>query len=202
MLEESGCRGPFESFGPIGHLIDIARIKVERADVFLEGAMVSVSILAVGLAAAVVMGSHNATDEAAIRQLLEEETTAWNNSDAEAYARHFAVDGTCTPITGGFFTGRDAFRQSHEQIFKGIYRGSTKHGDLVSLKFVRADVAIVETLETVTGFQKLPPGISPDAKGRLRARLLQVLVKNGGEWQIATYHNVDVKAGVNVPEPQ
>jgi hypothetical protein len=31
---------------------------------------------------------------------------------------------------------------------------------------------------------------------------LQVLVKNGGEWQIATYHNVDVKAGVNVPEPQ
>ena len=37
---------------------------------------------------------------------------------------------------------------------------------------------------------------------RLRARLLQVLVKDGGEWKIAAYHNVDVKAGVFVPEPQ
>jgi uncharacterized protein (TIGR02246 family) len=164
--------------------------------------MVAASILAISLVAAVVVGTHKASDEAAIRQLLEEQTAAWNNGDADAYSRHFAADGTCTPITGAFFTGHDAFRQSHDQIFKGIYRGSTKHGELVSLKFVRADVAIVETLETLTGFQKLPPGISPDAKGRLRVRLLQLLVKNGGAWQIAAYHNVDVKAGIPVPEPQ
>jgi hypothetical protein len=36
----------------------------------------------------------------------------------------------------------------------------------------------------------------------LRTRLLQVLVKDGGEWKIAAYHNVDVKSGVEVPEPQ
>ena len=53
---------------------------------------------------------------------------------------------------------------------------------------LRPDVAIVETLQTVTGFQKLLPGTSADAKGRLRARLLQVLVKGGGEWKIAAYH--------------
>jgi hypothetical protein len=33
-------------------------------------------------------------------------------------------------------------------------------------------------------------------------RLLQVQVKDGGEWKIAAYHNVDVKSGVEVPEPQ
>jgi hypothetical protein len=60
----------------------------------------------------------------------------------------------------------------------------------------------VDPLQTITGFQKLLPGASADTKGRLRKRLLQVLVKDGGEWKIAAYHNVDVKAGVSVPEPQ
>jgi hypothetical protein len=36
----------------------------------------------------------------------------------------------------------------------------------------------------------------------LRTRLLQVLAKDGSEWKIAAYHNVDVKSGVEVPEPQ
>jgi uncharacterized protein (TIGR02246 family) len=101
-----------------------------------------------------------------------------------------------------FFTGRDAFRELHDQILKNAYRGSIKHEDIVSIKFVRPDVAIVETLQSITGYQKLLPGTSVDAKGRLRTRLLQVLVKNEGEWRIAAYHNVDVKSGVFVPEPQ
>ncbi len=42
----------------------------------------------------------------------------------------------------------------------------------------------------------------PDAKGRLRTRLLQVMVKEAGDWKIPVYHNVDVKPGVTAPEPQ
>jgi hypothetical protein len=74
--------------------------------------------------------------------------------------------------------------------------------DIVSIKFVRPDVAIVETLQMITGYQKLLPGTSADAKGRLRIRLLQVLVKDSGEWKIAAYHNVDVKLSITVPEPK
>jgi uncharacterized protein (TIGR02246 family) len=101
-----------------------------------------------------------------------------------------------------FFTGRDAFRDRHDQIFRTAYRGSTKHEDIVSIKFVRPDVAIVETLQTITGYQEFLPGANADAKGRLRTRLLQVLVKEGGEWEIAAYHNVDVKSGITAPEPK
>jgi uncharacterized protein (TIGR02246 family) len=146
--------------------------------------------------------AQNGTDEAAIRDILKEEVAAWNKGDADAYSRHFAEDGTFTNLLGMFFQGREAFRERHEQIFHGAYRGSTKQSDIVSLRFVRPDVAIVESLQTVSGFQKLLPGTSADAKGRLRTRLLQVLVKNGGEWKIAVYHNVDVKSGVEVPEPK
>jgi hypothetical protein len=41
----------------------------------------------------------------------------------------------------------------------------------------------------------------PDVKGRLRTQLLQVMVKQGGDWKIV-YHNLDVKSGVTAPEPQ
>jgi hypothetical protein len=37
----------------------------------------------------------------------------------------------------------------------------------------------VETLQTITGFPKLLPGTSADAKGRLRTGLLQVTVNDG-----------------------
>lgn len=104
-------------------------------------------------------------DETTIRSILDEEVAAWNKGDADAYSRYFATDGTFTNLLGMFFTGRDGFRERHDQIFKGAYRGSTKQEDIVSLKFVRPDVAIVETLQTVTGFQKLLPGTGADERG-------------------------------------
>ena len=54
----------------------------------------------------------------------------------------------------------------------------------------------------MTGIQNLFPGTNTDDKGRLRTRLLQVLVKEGNEWKITAYHNTDVKSGVPVPDPQ
>ena len=101
---------------------------------------------------------------------------------------------------GMYFRGQKAFRDRHAQIFQGAYRGSTKREDVVAIRFVRPDVAVVDTLETVTGYRELLPGTTADAKGRLRTRLLQVMVKDGGKWRIAGYHNGDVKAGVAVPE--
>lgn len=166
-----------------------------------EGLLKTILILVVGLVA-MTLAAQSGPDEMPIRKIIQDQAAAWNKGDAEAYSQHFAADGTFTNLLGMFFTGREAFRDRHDQIFKTAYRGSVKREDIVSIKFVRPDVAIVETLQTITGFQKLLPGTSADAKGRLRTRLLQVLVKDGGEWKIAAYHNVDVKAGTSVPEPQ
>jgi uncharacterized protein (TIGR02246 family) len=141
-------------------------------------------------------------DETAVRSIIHEEIAAWNSGDAVAFSRHFAADGTFTNIRGQFFTGREAFTERHDFIFKGIYRGTTMKQDVVSLKFVRPDVAIVETLTAVIRIQKPSPGMSMDDKGRLRSRLLQIMVKDGGEWKIVTYHNTDVRPDVPVPDPQ
>ena len=156
-------------------------------------------LLSVGAIAA-----QNNPDETAIRQILDSEVTTWNKGDTDGYSRHFAADGTFTNIRGMFFTGHQEFRDRHEAIFKGEFRGTSLKQEIVSLRFIGPDVAIVETLTWVSGFSKAGPprGTQVDANGRLLTRLLQVLKKDGGEWKIVVYHNVDVKPGVPVPEPR
>jgi uncharacterized protein (TIGR02246 family) len=143
-------------------------------------------------------------DEAAIRNILQEEVAAWNKGDAQAYSLHFATDGTFTNILGMFFTGHQAFLDRHEEIFKGMFRGTVLRQDVVSLKFVRPETSVVETLTWISGLSPSgpPPGTHADAKGRLRTRLLQVMVKDADGWKIAVYHNVDVKPAVTTPEPK
>ena len=99
---------------------------------------------------ATMANAQSGPDEAAIRSILEEEVTTWNKGDADAYSRHFAAEGTFTNILGLFFTGHEAFRARHEEIFKGTFRGTVLRQDIVSLKFVRPDVVVVETLASVS----------------------------------------------------
>ena len=171
--------------------------RVKRASVTV--AAILVLVLSVG-----AIRAQNNPDETAIRRILDNEVATWNKGDTDGYSRDFATDGTFTNIRGMFFTGHQEFRDRHEAIFKGEFRGTSLKQEIVSLRFIRPDVAIAETLTSVSGFSKagLPPGTLLDANGRLRTRLLQVLKKDGGEWKIVVYHNVDVKPGVPVPEPR
>lgn len=164
--------------------------------------MKPLSVLAIALVVTIAGVPQTSPDEAAVRNIVQDEISAWNSGDADAYSRHFAADGTFTNIRGEFFTGREPFIQKHDNLFKGPFHGSTLKQNIVSLKFVRPDVAVVEVLTSVTGIPKLFPGTNTDERGRLRTRLLQVVAKDGGEWKIAAYHNTDVKTGVPVPDPQ
>ena len=149
-------------------------------------------LLLIGLAAP--LGAQQARDEDAIRTIVENETATWNNSDAVGYSRDFARNGTFTNIRGQYFEGYDAFLKQHQVIFQGIFKNSTLEQQIVSLRFIRPDVAVVETFTSVRSTQS-PPGVAKDAKGAFHTRLLQVVAKERGEWKIVVYHNTDLKAG-------
>ncbi len=114
-----------------------------------------------------ISAAQSGPDEAAIRSILQEEVTAWNKGDAQTYSQHFAADGTFTNILGMFFTGHQAFLDRHKEIFRGMFRGTVLRQDVVSLKFVRPDTAVVETLTWISGFSPSgsPPGTHTDAQG-------------------------------------
>ncbi len=137
-----------------------------------------------------------------VRQIIRNESKAWNAGDAIGYSRDFASDGMFTNIRGESFTGYDAFLRQHDVIFKGVFKGTTVQQDIVVLRWVEPNVALVETLTAVSGLAgPPPPGATLDAKGRLRTRLLQVIARHGSEWKVVAYHNVDVKRGITLPEP-
>jgi uncharacterized protein (TIGR02246 family) len=149
-----------------------------------------------------IVHAQSKQDSTTIRNIIQEETTTWNNGDGEGYSKHFAEYGTFTNILGMFFTGHEAFTQRHVEIFKGTFRGTKLQQDIVSFRFVNSGVAVVETLTWISGFSTdgPPQGTHLDANGRLVTRLLQVIVKESNDWKIEVYHNVDVKPGVIVPE--
>ena len=138
-------------------------------------------------------------DETAIRNIIQIEIDTWNKGDAVGYSRPFALNGTFTNIRGQFFTGHPAFLKQHEVIFAGIFKNTTLQQDIVSLKFIRPDVAVVEVLTTVAGAAQAPPGVGVDDKGRFHTRLLQIVVKEDGQWKVVAYHNVDIKPGIPIP---
>ena len=163
--------------------------------------MKAIAIIIV-LSAGVIAAAQSNPDEG-IRKILDDEITTWNQGDTDGYSKHFADDGTFTNVMGMFVTGRQAFRDRHEIIFRGPFRGTMLQLQVVSLRFLTPDIAVCETMTWVSGFKSgAPPGLRLDTKGRLRTRLLQVMAKRNGEWQIVVYHNVDIKPDVEAPEPK
>jgi uncharacterized protein (TIGR02246 family) len=132
-------------------------------------------------------------DELAIRRIINEEVAAWNSGDAAAYSRHFASKGTFTNIYGMVFEGHTAFEKRHAETFATFFKGSVRRETIRNIRFVTHDVAIVDVDTEVTGFGKIPPGVTIQSDGVLRTRLQQVFVKYDDEWWIEAYHNVDVK---------
>jgi hypothetical protein len=100
--------------------------------------------------------------------------------------------------------GHQAFLGRHEEIFRGMFRGTVLRQDVVSLRFFRPRGRRCEN--TYVDFGVFSIGSTtrraPDAKARLRTRLLPVMVKQSGDSNITLRHNVYVKPAVTAPEPQ
>ncbi len=129
-------------------------------------------------------------DEAAIQHLLDGLTEAWNRGDAEAFGARYRADGTFTNVNGAFFVGRDDFNRRHDDVFRGVFKDTTLAMTVRMLRFVRPDVAIIDVDVGLSGCKMQPPGVSTASDDALHSCLLMVLVKDGGEWWIAAYHNV------------
>jgi uncharacterized protein (TIGR02246 family) len=134
-----------------------------------------------------------ASDEAQVRAIVAAQVSAWNAGDGKAFSKSFAEDGSFTNIRGDVFYGHQAFEDRHVEIFATFFKGSTLAMSVTKLRFVRPDVAIADITTEVSQVKGGPPGIKASADGEIHTRLQEVLVKDGSEWHIVSYHNVDVK---------
>jgi len=134
-------------------------------------------------------------DETAIRAVVADQADAWNAADATRYARHMSPEVSFTNLFGMVMYGGPAFEARHADILATFYKGTTKHHTVRRVRFVTADVAIVDIDNEVRGVTAMPAGIVVPADGVVRTQLMEVFVRRDGRWWVDAYHNVDVKPG-------
>ena len=155
------------------------------------------SLLCTAILAALVTVSSQAggEGEAAIRRIVADQATAWNAGDGAGYTRHIAPEVSFTNLFGMVMYGAAAFEKRHSEILATLYKGTTKKHSIRRIRFVTADVAIVDIDNEVHGVKSMPGGIPVPPDGILRTQLMQVFVRRDGRWMVEAYHNVDTKPG-------
>ncbi|MGA7991213.1 MAG: SgcJ/EcaC family oxidoreductase, partial [Thermoanaerobaculia bacterium] len=139
-----------------------------------------------------------ATEEPALRKVVDDEESAWNRADAKGLAAAFRDDATWADAFGTVARGRAEIDKRVAEVL------ATWHGTRIALKVrrirvLKPDVALVEADAELTDWKKLPPGFRDEGDHIQRSRLLQVFQKEAGLWRIAASYEVDVKTKLELP---
>ena len=150
--------------------------------------LVIVVFVSFGVPASVVQTPQNSsTDEAAIRQVVQQVEDGWNAHDGKAFAAPFALDADYIVVNGMNLKGRETIEKGHTSIFTTIYKDSHNVATVRSIRFLRPDVAVVH-IEWNLKFR---------AGGEMRkghAMNTMVMTKEGGKWSIAVFQNTPIQA--------
>lgn len=131
--------------------------------------------------------------ERQIRAIVEAQAAAWNAGDGAAYSKDVARDVSFTNLFGMVMYGAPAFAERHSKILATFYKGTTKRLSIHRIRFVTAEVAIVDIDNEILGVKSMPAGIPVPPDGILKTQLMEVFVRRGDGWQVEAYHNVDTK---------
>ena len=155
---------------------------------FMAAALLQLTLLPLSAAFA-----QDAAAEAAIRAIVTEQVVAWNAGDGTRYANHLAPDASFTNLFGMVMYGAPAFANRHNEILSTFYKGTIKKHVVRRIRFLTADVAIVDIDNEVHGVKAMPGGIVVPPDGVVKTQLMEVFARRDGQWWIEAYHNVDVK---------
>ena len=132
--------------------------------------------------------------ETAIRGIVAAQAAAWDAGDAKGYASRVAPEVAFTNLFGMVMYGKPAFEARHKEILATFYKGTTKKHVVGKIRFVTADVAIVDIDNEVHGVKAMPAGIAVPPDGVIKTQLMEVFVRRDGRWWVEAYHNVDTKS--------
>jgi uncharacterized protein (TIGR02246 family) len=133
----------------------------------------------------------HAADERAITSIILEQDNAWNTGDGPLYVSKMLPDVTCTNIVGVFFANRDSFAANMSGLFSGQFKGSINHQTIQSIRFITPDIAVVDSISSLSGMERVPVGAQAVA-GTMHSRPEQVMVRRADGWRIISFHNVTI----------
>ena len=120
--------------------------------------------------------------EGVTAELLGRLERAWNGADGRAFGEPFAPDADFVDIRGEHHRGREAIAAGHQAIFDSIYEGSTVAYEPTDARELPGGVILAHA----TAVLRAPSGPLADENDSM---LSLVLVRGGGGWEIAAFHN-------------
>ena len=129
----------------------------------------------------------SANDEASVRALYQELMDGWNKGSAESFAAPFAEDGDLIGFDGTHLKGRREIVSFHQPLFDKWLKGTRLVGEVKSVRFPTADVALMHAIGGTVMRGKSEP--SPERNS------IQTLVatKRGDAWSLAAFQNTRVR---------
>lgn len=117
-----------------------------------------------------------AADEAAIKKNGEARAAAWNKHEAKALGALFAADADRVS-TRGVKSGRVEIEKDYADEFDGVYKNAMLKDESNKVRFLTADVAILDADHVITG----------RADGTIKNHVTATYVKRNGTWALVTY---------------
>lgn len=95
------------------------------------------------------MSSARRADVDAIRALVDRQVEGWDAGDPDAYASVFTTDADYVTFLGSHYMGREAIVASYVRLFQRLLKGSHLDIEIMRLRFLTPDVALIHTTATV-----------------------------------------------------
>jgi len=122
-----------------------------------------------------------------IQSLFDQMAAAWQAGDGEQFAANFTDDADYVVFDGTHLTGRVAIAQAHQELFRGVLRGSRLvRGRVTDFRLLAPTVALLHSTGAVQmRWQKQAP------VGRDSIQTM-VAVLDKGRWQFAAFQNTRI----------
>lgn len=127
-------------------------------------------------------------DIASVRALQQQQATAWNNHDINAYATLFTTDADVVNVLGWHWRSRAELTQKLGRAFGSVFAHSHMTITDVSVEFLKPDIAVAHVRWSMAG------ALSPTGSGANTPKQgiqTQVLVKSGDDWRVRAFQNTN-----------
>ena len=135
-------------------------------------------------------------DDAAIKKLFADFNDAFNNHDAHAAAMQFTDDADFINVQAITTHGKSEIEQHLAPLFAARLKNAHRDVTLRGIRFLRPDMAAVDSDYVMSGLQDPSGAAIPPGKGLYD----WIVLKQNGHWLIAVWHESNLPVG-GAPAP-
>jgi len=149
------------------------------------------ALVSVGFARTVAADeSANGAEDAALKQVVAGFSDGWNTHDAHAMCSSLDDNIEWVNWRGEPLGSRQAVEDEHAKLFADLYKNTHRTDTVKTIKYLSAELAVVDDYWTMTGARKRDGSDWPYRAGYSNF----VMAKRGGRWIVIVSHTADFNA--------